>query len=66
MLKIMTSKKFYGLNDSVAMLGGEAGESDCEFLYDSDDLLELDDYDPQNENFILQSTNECDESSNSG
>ena len=62
----MTSKKFYGLNDAVAMLGGEAGESDFEFLYDSDDSLELDDYDRQNENIILPSTNECDESSDSG
>ena len=66
MLKIMISKKFYGLNDTAAMLGGEAGESDCEFLYDSDDSLELDDCDPQNENIILQSTNECYESSDSG
>ena len=66
MLKIMTSKKFYGLNDAVAMLAGEERESDCEFLYDSDDSLKLDDHDPQNENIILQSTNECDESSNSG
>ena len=66
MLKIMTSKKFYGLNDVVAMLGGEERESDCEFLYDSDDSLELDDYDPQNESIILQSTNECHESSDSG
>ena len=48
------------------MLGGEAGESDCEFLYDSDESIELDDYDPQNENIILQSKNECDESSDSG
>ena len=66
MLKIMTLKKFYGRNDAVAMLGGEAGESDCEFLYDNDDSLELDDYDSQNENIILQSTNECDKSSDLG
>ena len=49
----MTSKKFYGLKNALAMLGGEAGESDCEFLYDSDNSLELDDYDPQTENIIL-------------
>ena len=48
------------------MHGGEAGESVCELLYDSDDSLELDNCDPQNKNMVLQSTNECNESSDSG